>query len=325
MTLGYDRPLYLMAFDHRGSFEHGLFGATPPVSAEVHAGITRAKEIIYDAHLQALADGAPASACGVLVDEEFGAGIARRAKEEGVPLAMPVEKSGQDEFEFQYGADFGAHIESFDPAFAKVLVRYNPEGDAAVNRRQTAQLATLSRWLRKRERKFLFELLVPATTVQLDRFEGHQRGYDRQLRPRLVTEVIQAMQAADVEPDVWKIEGLDDHRDCEAVVAQARTDGRDGVTCIVLGRGADEPQVIEWVKIGAAVDGFDGFAVGRTLWQEALQDFLAGKAARQEAVDRIASRYRDVIAAYRGAEKDASPAAKARTQTAAATNAGGAT
>lgn len=299
---GYDKPLYLMAFDHRGSFEQGLFGATSPVSAQVHAAIVDAKELIFQAHLKALADGAPAGACGVLVDEEFGASVARRARAEGVPLAMPVEKSGQDEFEFEYGANFGAHIEEFDPTFAKVLVRYNPAGDPTVNRRQTAQLATLSRWLRRHDRKFLFELLVPATTAQLDSFEGHQRDYDRRLRPGLVVETIRAMQAADVEPDVWKIEGLDDRQACEAVVAQARSDGRDHVTCIVLGRGADEPQVIEWIRIGAAVDGFDGFAVGRTLWQHALEDFLAGKASRQEAVDTIASRYRDVIDAYRGAE-----------------------
>ncbi len=302
MPLGYDKPLYLMAFDHRGSFEHGLFGATPPVSAKVHEEITAAKELIFDAHVQALAAGAPAAACGVLVDEEFGATVARRAKKEGVPLAMPVEKSGQDEFGFEYGADFGAHIEEFDPTFAKVLVRYNPDGDATVNRRQTAQLGTLSRWLRRRDRKFLFELLVPATTAQLDRFDGHQREYDRELRPALVVDVIKAMQEADVEPDVWKIEGLDERASGEAVVAQARSGGRDGVTCIVLGRGADEAQVIEWVKIGASVDGFDGFAVGRTLWQDALKDFVAGKASQQDAVDRIAQRYRDVIDAYRNAE-----------------------
>jgi myo-inositol catabolism protein IolC len=302
MPLGYDKALYLMAFDHRGSFEHGLFGATPPVSAQVHEQITAAKELIFDAHLQALAAGAPAGACGVLVDEEFGTSVARRAKKEGVPLAMPVEKSGQDEFGFEYGADFGAHIEEFDPTFAKVLVRYNPEGDATVNRRQTAQLGTLSRWLRRHDRKFLFELLVPATTAQLDRFEGHQREYDRELRPGLVVDIIRAMQEADVEPDVWKIEGLDERASCEAVVAQARSGGRDGVTCIVLGRGADEAQVIEWVKIGASVDGFEGFAVGRTLWQDALKDFLAGAATREQAVDRIAQRYRDIIDAYRNAE-----------------------
>lgn len=302
MTLGYDKPLYLMAFDHRGSFERGLFGATPPVSPEVHAGITNAKEIIFEAHMRALAAGAPADACGILVDEEFGAGVARRAKEEGVPLAMPVERSGQDEFDFEYGEDFAVHVEAFDPTFTKVLVRYNPEGDAELNRRQTERLARLSQWLRNRNRKFLFELLVPATTGQLDRFDGHQREYDRQLRPRLVVKAIRALQLADVEPDVWKIEGLDERRDCQAVVAQAQAGGRAGVPCIVLGRGADEPQVIEWVKIGAAVPGFDGFAVGRTLWQRALQDFLAGKASRADAADRIAARYRDVIDAYRGAE-----------------------
>jgi myo-inositol catabolism protein IolC len=305
MTLGYDKLLYLMAFDHRGSFEQGLFGATAPVSAQVHAGITSAKEIIFDAYLEALSEGAPAAACGVLVDEEFGAGVARSARKEDITLAMPVERSGQDEFEFEYGADFGAHIEAFDPTFAKVLVRYNPEGDATVNRRQTAQLGTLSRWLRRHDRKFLFELLVPATTTQLDRFDGHQRDYDRQLRPRLVVEVIRALQAADVEPDIWKIEGLDERRDCEAVVEQARSGGRDHVNCIVLGRGADEPQVIEWIKIAAAVPGFDGLAVGRTLWEEPLQDFLAEKATRPETVDRIAGRYLDVIGAYRGADAQA--------------------
>jgi myo-inositol catabolism protein IolC len=302
MTLGYDKPLYLMAFDHRGSFEHDLFGAAEPVSAEVRDGIIGVKKIIFDAFVRALAEGAPRHACGVLVDEEFGTDVARAAKAEGVPLAMPVEKSGQEEFEFQYGDDFGAHIEAFDPSFAKVLVRYNPDGDAEMNRRQTGRLARLSHWLRERNRKFLFELLVPATTAQLDKFDGHQRDYDRNLRPRLVVETIAALQAGEVEPDIWKIEGLDTAAACQDVVAQAQVDGRDNVKCIVLGRGADEPQVIEWVKIGASVDGFDGFAVGRTLWEDALKRYLAGQASKYEAVEVISSRYRDVIGAYRHAE-----------------------
>ena len=302
MTLGYDKPLYLIAFDHRGSFEHDLFGAAEPVSAQVRDGIVAVKELIFDAHVRALAEGAPKSVCGVLVDEEFGTGVARRAKAERVPLAMPVEKSGQEEFEFQYGDDFGAHIEAFDPTFSKVLVRYNPAGDAALNARQTERLARLSDWLHARDRKFLFELLVPATTDQLDRFGGDQRAYDRELRPDLVVATIAALQRGGVEPDIWKIEGLDAAEACERVVAQAQVDDRDNVKCIVLGRGADEQQVIEWVKIGAAVDGFDGFAVGRTLWEDALRKYLAGQASHDEAVYEISSRYRDVINAYRRAE-----------------------
>jgi myo-inositol catabolism protein IolC len=301
MALGYDKPLYLMAFDHRGSFEKDLFGSSEPVPADVRDGIIGVKQIIFDAHRQALLAGAPREYCGVLVDEEFGAGVARRAKEEGVVLAMPVERSGQEEFEFQYGDDFGAHIEAFDPTFAKVLVRYNPDGDPDLNRRQTERLARLSHWLRDRDRKFLFELLVPATKSQLEQFGGDQRAYDRRLRPDLVVATIAALQAGGVEPDIWKIEGLDSASACEQVVTQARSEGRDGVKCIVLGRGADEPQVITWVKIGASVDGFDGFAVGRTLWEQALKDFLAGHASRPQTVDVIAHRYRDVIDAYRDA------------------------
>jgi myo-inositol catabolism protein IolC len=268
----------------------------------VRDGIVKVKEIIFEAHVRAVAEGAPRHACGVLVDEEFGAGVARQAKADRVPLAMPVEKSGQQEFEFQNGDEFGAHIEAFDPSFAKVLVRYNPDGDADLNARQTERLARLSQWLIDRDRKFLFELLVPATKDQLDRFGGDQRAYDRELRPDLVVATIAALQRGGVEPDIWKIEGLDTTEACEQVVAQAQIAGRDHVKCIVLGRGADEQQVIEWVKIGARVDGFDGFAVGRTLWEQALKKYLAGQLSREEAVYEISARYRDVIDAYRKAE-----------------------
>ncbi|MFZ0251483.1 MAG: DUF2090 domain-containing protein [Acidimicrobiales bacterium] len=298
MTLGYDRPLYLLAFDHRGSFEKGLFGTEEPVSDEVKAGIADAKEIIFEGHLEAVKSGAvPAAAAGVLVDEEFGASVARKAKSAGTPLAMPVERSGQEEFQFQYGDDFAVHIEAFDPTFAKVLVRYNPDGDAALNQRQTERLARLSRWLREHDRRFLFELLVPATTEQLDRYEG-QSAYDKELRPSLVVEVIQRLQSADVEPDVWKIEGLSEAEDCRRTVAQAQSGGRDGVVCIILGRGADEAQVFEWLRVAASVKGFDGFAVGRTIWFDALQSFLAGHVSRAEAVHTIAGRYKEMYDAY---------------------------
>ena len=221
MTSGYGTPLYLLAFDHRSSFERGLFGATPPLSSEVRDGIVRAKQIVFEANQLAVRSGAPRDQAGVLVDEEFGSAVARRALEAGVPLAMPVERSGQEEFDFQYGANFAEHIEAFDPTFVKVLVRFNPEGDPELNRRQTERWARLSEWLRNRDFTFLFELLVPATTAQLDSFEGHQQDYDRHLRPRLVEETVALLQTGGVEPDIWKIEGLDSKADASAVVRQA--------------------------------------------------------------------------------------------------------
>jgi len=301
MAPKYGTPLYLLAFDHRSSFERGLFNAVPPLPPAVRDGIVRAKEIIFEANQIAVAAGAPRDRAGIFVDEEFGAGVARRASEAGIPLAMPVERSGQDEFDFQYGAQFGEHIEAFDPTFVKVLVRYNPEGDSDMNRRQSDRLARLSDWLRVRNRKFLFELLVPATTAQLDNFEGHQDDYDHRLRPGLVVEAIASLQAAGVEPDIWKVEGLDSATDAAAVVRQAQTGGRDHVLCIVLGRGADWDKVANWLKVGAGVPGFAGFAVGRTLWHDALVDHLAGRSSDAETAKVIAERYRKLIDLYNAA------------------------
>jgi len=299
LASSYDTPLYFLAFDHRSSFERGLFGATPPLSQEVHDGIVKAKQIIFEANQLAVGSGTPRLRAGVLVDEEFGAEVARRAREAGVPLAMPVERSGQDEFEFQYGDRFGEHIEAFDPTFVKVLVRFNPEGDRDLNRRQTERLARLSQWLRSRDRKFLFELLVPATTAQLDSFEGHQHDYDHLLRPRLVVETIASLQAGGVEPDIWKIEGLDAEEDAAAAVQQARSGGRGQVVCIVLGRGADWDSVVRWLQIGAGVP---GFAVGRTLWHDPLVDHLAGRSTDTETAKVIADRYQKLIAVYDAAD-----------------------
>jgi myo-inositol catabolism protein IolC len=298
MALPYGTPLYLLAFDHRSSFERGLFGATPPLSPEVHRGIVRAKQLIFEANQATVASGAPRDRAGVLVDEEFGSGVARSALEAGVPLAMPVERSGQDEFEFQYGNQFAEHIEAFDPTFVKVLVRFNPEGDRDLNNRQTERLALLSDWLRRHDRTFLFELLVPATTAQLDSFEGHQSDYDHHLRPQLVVETIASLQAGGVEPHIWKIEGLDSKEDASAIVRQARSGDRNQVVCIVLGRGADWDSVVRWLEIGASVPGFAGFAVGRTLWYDALVDHLAGRSSDAETIRVIADRYRRLIDVY---------------------------
>jgi myo-inositol catabolism protein IolC len=289
-----------MAFDHRGSFERDLFNATRPITNRVRASIADAKEVIYQAFVEATERGVPGDAAGILVDEQYGTSVARKAIAAGHVLAMPVEKSGQAEFDFEYGDQFGAHIEEFDPTFAKVLVRYNPDGDRSLNRRQTERLARLSSWLHDRERRFLFELLVPPTSAQLTVAGGDPRRYDREIRPGLVVRIIEAMHDGGVEPDIWKIEGLDAASACTHVVAAARQSGRAGVSCIVLGRGADEPQVVEWLRIAAAVPGFDGFAVGRTLWEEPLRDLIAGRVDRLTAVQTIAERYLETAKGFIG-------------------------
>jgi len=298
-------PLYVLSFDQRGSFKQGLMGITDEPREEQRQRIRELKALVYAGFLRAIAGGAPRESCGILVDEEFGTPIARAACEAGFTFAMPVERSGQDEFEFEYGEEFGKHIESFDPTFVKVLVRYNPDDDQELNRRQAARLAGLTDWLRERDRRLLFELLVPATAAQLEEAGGHQDAYDREVRPHLIVRAMAHLQEAGVEPEIWKIEGLDDREDCRRAAAQARSDGREGVTCVVLGRGASAERVARWLRQAASVPGYVGFAIGRTIWQEALTEYLAGRLDREAATGRIADNYRQMIDVYASASEQA--------------------
>ena len=300
MALGYDKPLYILAFDHRGSFQKKFFGVAGEPNAEETARIADAKKVIYEGALRALDEGVQREAAGVLVDEQFGAEIGRDAKARGLTFAMPLEKSGQEEFDFQYGEDFGAHIEDFDPSFAKVLVRYNTDGDRESNARQNERLRRLGEWLHERDRKYLFELLVPATPGQLEAAGGDSDRWDKEERPRIMKAVIEEIQGAGVEPDIWKIEGIDRREDCEMISAAARAGGRDGVACVVLGRGADDAAVDHWLRMGSGVPGYVGFAIGRSIWWDPLKSFVDGVAAREEAAKQIAANYRRFIDVYNG-------------------------
>jgi 5-dehydro-2-deoxygluconokinase len=238
---------------------------------------------------------------GVLVDEQFGSDIPRRAREHSLKLAMPVEKSGQNEFDFEYGEDFGAHIEKYDPDFSKVLVRYNSEDDPAMNQRQLGRLKRLADWLHERERKFLFELLVPATDDQLASVGGDTDRYDAELRPELMRRAIEDIQNYGIEVDVWKIEGVDEREDAAMLAEQARSgEGREGVTCVLLGRGASTEKVIHWLEVAAPVEGFIGFAIGRSIWWDALKGFLSKDLDREAATSQIAENYLRFVNVYEG-------------------------
>src|SRR6476661_9933126 len=304
MALGYDGKLYFLAFDHRGSFQKKMFGIEGDPTEEQTQTISDAKHLIYEGMVKAVEQGgADASTLGVLVDEQFGAAIIPQAKAHGLKTAMPVEKSGQNEFDFQYGDDFGAHIEKFDPDFSKVLVRYNPDDpDTEMNARQLEKLKRLADWLHQNDRKFLFELLVPATDAQLEQAGGDTDRYDAEQRPELMRRAIADIQDAGIEVDIWKIEGVDERSDCEMLAEQTRTGGRDGVVCVLLGRGASDEKVDHWLQQAAPVDGFIGFAIGRSIWGDALTGYINGSLERDAAAKQVAENYLRFVKVYEDAE-----------------------
>jgi myo-inositol catabolism protein IolC len=303
MDIGYDRPLYILPFDHRASFEKGLFGFTAPLSPEQTKTVADSKQVVYDGLKLALTKGVKKETAGILVDEQFGAAILRDARAQGLITACPAEKSGQNEFDYEYGDKFREHITEFKPTFIKALVRYNPEDDEAMNRRQAARLKTLADWGHQNGHYFMFELLVPMTKDQHDRLEGDQHLFDHDLRPSLMIGAIKELQGLGVEPDVWKIEGLDRREDAAAVAAACRRDGRDKVGCILLGRGSNEAGIIHWLQAAAPLPAYIGFAVGRTSFWDALSGLRDKKITRDQAVEDIGGRYLKWVQTFEAARK----------------------
>lgn len=284
--------LLVLAFDHRGSFMEKLFGikGRSPTASET-AQISDYKKVVYEGFLKAIEQGVPKEIAGILVDEQFGAAIAADAKSRGITFAMPCEKSGQEEFDFEYGNDFPSHVEKFSPNFCKVLVRYNTQADKASNASQLERLKKLNDYLRQAGTAYLFELLVPATSEQLAKLNNDKKTYDAQMRPKLMVDAMAAIQGAGVEPDIWKMEGVDSPSDAAAIVAQAQANGRKAGV-ITLGRGESAEKVAEWLKVGAGMGGIVGFAVGRTIFWDALENLKQCKLTREQAVAVIADNYK---------------------------------
>lgn len=284
----------MLAFDHRRSFMESFLRVRGEPAPDEIERARKAKEVIWRGLDRALDDGQIARReAGALVDATYGRDVLYRARERGVPVAIPVEESGRREFAFEVPR-WRERLEVLDPTWAKVLVRYNPQGDPDLNERQLKRIAEVAEHCRTSERGFMLELLVPPEPHQLDAVGGDPTRYDLEVRPHLMVRAIEEVQRSEIEPDLWKIEGLDQREDYIAVSAAAHADGRDHVGCVVLGRGADRDAVDRWIRAGAAVDGFVGFAIGRSIWWDALSTFFDHGATDEDAElasDQIAREY----------------------------------
>src|SRR3989344_4913317 len=289
--MGYEKDLLILPFDHRGSMLKKLFGMEGRQPTNEEAAKFRAlKQMVYEGFKKSLKMGVPKQKSAVLVDEQFGAEIMKDAKKNGIMVSMPIEKSGQDEFDFEF-ADFKGHIKRADPDFVKVLVRFNPEGDKSLNKRQLERLKRASDYIKEIKKKMIFELLVPATKEQQEKFGGN---YDTELRPKLMVKAIKEIQDYGVEPDVWKLEGVSRVADSEALVKQCQAAGRNA-GIITLGRGEDAEKVKEWLRTGAKAKGLIGFAVGRTVFWEPMKALHEGKISREQAAAQVADNYKALV------------------------------
>ena len=296
---GYLEDLYILAFDHRGTITKGLLGVEGREPTEEEAKkVSELKQIIFDGFLKAKESGITGGEPAILVDETFGIEIQQKAKEMNIKFAAPVEKSGQKVFDFEYGNQYGEKINEVGADFVKILVRWNPDDDEGTRETQGNRVKELSDWLSKNDKKFLLEFLVPATEEQLASVENDQARYDSEIRPKLAVKVVQEMRERGADPYIWKIEGLETVEDCENVAAAIKTGDRENVMAVVLGRGASDEKVNEWLRAGSSVDGYRGFAIGRSIFWNALKGYHEGEKTKDEAVEEIAESYLGFLSVY---------------------------
>ncbi len=283
-----------LPFDHRSSFEKGLYGieGRQPTKDEVEK-LKKVKQVIFEACRIALQRGVPKDKLAVLTDEFYGSEVLRQAHDMGIMTAMPVEKSGQDVFDFDAGKGYKDQVKRNNPTFTKVLVRYNPENreDNAV---QLKRLKELYDFLVGEKRRLLFELLVPPTRAQADKYGG---AFDAEMRPKLMIKAISEIQASGIRPQIWKLEGVDRQTDMKVIVKQVKSVDRNAAI-IVLGRGESEENVRRWLSAAAGVEGVEGFAVGRTVFMEPLKQMVAGRLDEQQAASAIADNYLRLVSLW---------------------------
>jgi myo-inositol catabolism protein IolC len=290
----HDDPLFILAMDHRASFGKTLFEVKDDnPDADQIAAMKSAKQMIFEG-LQAALPAVRYGQAGVLVDERYGQQVIDEARTGPRPvvLAVPIEASGHDWFTLEWGDQWLEHVEAIRPDYSKVLVRDNPDFDRTDREQQFDRLAQISSGLHRVGVPLLYELLVPATSAQLDQADRDPGAYDRDIRPGLVARVIADNQAHGVEPTLWKVEGLETIEAAEQVAAQAKAGGR-STDLIVLGRDAPADRLDHWLEVASQVSAFVGFAIGRSIWEDSIRDFeasdrseTAARAARAQVTER---------------------------------------
>lgn len=292
--LGYKKPLYILPFDHRNTFAEHMFNLKKgdALSPEQINLVKEFKMLIYKGFKDSLEKLIPTDFGAILCDEEYGSEVLLDARNNGFVTILTIEKSGESEFKFAYD-NFQEHIEKFKPVLTKVLIKYSPSDSKESKDAQKKNLKIISDYSHSNNYKFLLEVLVVPKDAELKTVNGDKEEFDAKLRPALTVEVIKDLQGEGIEPDVWKLEGFDTQEDYKAVVIAARADGRDNVGIVVLGRGAGPDKVQEWLEVGSKVRGVIGFAVGRTVFWDALTKFYKGEIGKAEVIQTVSENFRN--------------------------------
>ena len=286
----------MVAFDHRHSLDRALRRVGTTSTAALHASL---KTLIWRGVQTALPD-LPAHADAAILIDHGHPGIVAEAQAANVLVAVALEASG--EAELRPTAEpviLAEELESLRGGFGKVLLRWHPADSADRKRRQLDALQRLAELTRCSGARLLLELLLPPSASEpADTAAGP--GYEQAILPHRQVAAITEVLAADISPEVWKLEG---HTDRAAALAVARTLGscQPPATVLVLGGGSKIADLGRLFSGGSTIDCFAGFAVGRSIWWRPVADLCRGRITETEARRTVGRNFLSVIDAYEAA------------------------
>lgn len=267
-NLGYNKKLFILPFDHRASFAKMLGLENDNLNQQEKEIIISSKTLIYEAFKKSISKGIPKNDAAILVDEEYGDKIIIDAKNQGYNVILTTEKSGQDKFNFEYGDKFSEHIEKYKPTFVKALIRYKLNAD-------WINLKTLANYCNEKGYKFLLEVLSQIDTPTSDN----------------MIPIINNLRENGIEPDIWKLEGMEKSEDYQKIAEKIQEGQRENVGLVILGRGESKEKVEHWIRMGRDVNGVIGFAIGRTIFWQPLADFKNGKIDKNMTIENISNNF----------------------------------
>jgi 5-dehydro-2-deoxygluconokinase len=231
---------------------------------------------------------------GLLLDGGYGREALFEAAEHGFWIGRPVEKPGSRPLAFEM-PDLGSHLAEW-PVIqtVKCLCFYHPEDPAELKERQEAALAAVHDACRTAGRELLLEIITSKHGPVTD---------------RTAADVLARLYAIGLKPDWWKLEpqkSAAGWREVERAIEAGDPYCR-GV--VLLGLEAMEEALVAAFAVAAQSPVVKGFAIGRTIFAEAAEKWLAGSLSDEEAVADMSGRFRRLCEAWDRAESEAKRAA----------------
>lgn len=280
--------LTVLAMDHRSQFEDlcRKVGADPERIPAFKALALKA--------VDRLAQGDPRF--GVLLDGRFGMRGLEAAADRPYWIGRPIELPGSRPLEFESSADVATELATWPHNHVvKCLAFYHPDDTAEMRERQERQLLRLQDACRKTGHELLVEIIASGVGT----VDSHT-----------IARAIQRLYDLGMKPDWWKLEPTDDRAAWTNVETTIRANDSHCRGVLLLGLSAPQDTLIASFEAAAAAPIIKGFAVGRTIFAEAAEQWLTGRMDDEAAIADLSGRFAVLVDAWRAArQRVVSPAA----------------